>query len=89
MAKIDNELIAARAVDVRDAISRAVCHLRDHGQHIHRQDLSTLDHPVILVAHDLTPSDTALLRPSVVLGICTTQGGPTAHTAMRNRQETT
>ena len=85
IAKIDNELIAARAVDVRDAVSRAVRYLRDQGQHVHRQDLSTLNHPVILVARDLTPSDTALLRSSVVLGICTTQGGPTAHAAILAR----
>ncbi|MBV9231567.1 MAG: PTS-dependent dihydroxyacetone kinase phosphotransferase subunit DhaM, partial [Chloroflexi bacterium] len=85
LEKIDNELLAARAVDVRDAVSRAVYHLRDQGQNAPRQDLSTLDHPVILVARDLTPSDTALLRPTVVSGICTVQGGPTAHAAILAR----
>jgi phosphocarrier protein FPr len=85
MAKIENELIAVRAVDVRDAVGRAVYHLRDQGQNVRRQDLSTLDHRVILVARDLTPSDVTLLRPAVILGICTIQGGPIAHAAILAR----
>ena len=40
------------------------------------------DHPVILVADDLTPSDTAQLDPKRILGLCTASGGPTAHTAI-------
>ena len=39
----------------------------------------------ILIARDLTPSDTAQLRQELILGICTTQGGPTAHTAILAR----
>jgi len=80
---LDSPLLAARAVDVRDAVSRALQHLRD--QLIVKQDLSTLKQPVILLAEDLTPSDTAQLRPETVLGICTTQGGPTAHAAILAR----
>jgi multiphosphoryl transfer protein len=38
--------------------------------------------PVILIATDLTPSDTAKLDPTTVLGICTTSGSPTSHTAI-------
>ena len=38
--------------------------------------------PVILVADDLTPSDTAQLDPKRILGLCTASGGPTAHTAI-------
>src|SRR5204862_6446124 len=49
------------------------------------QDLTTLIQPVIPVARELTPSDTAHLQPSLVLGICTTQGGPTAHAAILAR----
>jgi phosphoenolpyruvate-protein phosphotransferase len=40
---------------------------------------------VILLARDLTPSDTAQLRPEYVLGIGTVQGGPTAHAAILAR----
>jgi phosphocarrier protein FPr len=80
---IDDPLIAGRAVDMRDAVSRAVKKLVDRLDS--KQDLSSLDQPVILVARDLTPSDTAQLRPEFVLGICTVQGGPTAHAAILAR----
>ncbi|TMC82415.1 MAG: HPr family phosphocarrier protein, partial [Chloroflexi bacterium] len=80
---LDNPLLAGRAVDVRDATSRALQHLS--GKAAPKQDLSSLNQPVILIAQDLTPSDTASLRPETVLGICTTQGGPTAHAAILAR----
>src|SRR6266571_1725629 len=80
---LDNPLLAGRAVDVRDATSRALRHLS--GQAAPKQDLSNLNQPVILIAQDLTPSDTASLRPETVLGICTTHGGPTAHAAILAR----
>lgn len=80
---LDNTLLAARAVDVRDAVNRALRHLRPSSAP--RQDLSALTQPSILVARDLTPSDTAQLHPSTILGICTTQGGPTAHAAILAR----
>ena len=83
---LEDTLLAARATDVRDAVSRAVRLLRgqDAGGEV-QQNLSALHQPVILVARELTPSDTALLRPDVVLGICTTLGGPTAHAAILAR----
>jgi phosphoenolpyruvate-protein phosphotransferase len=80
---IDDPLIAGRAVDMRDAIGRAVEKLVD--RLASKQDLSSLNQPVILIARDLTPSDTAQLRPEFVLGICTVQGGPTAHAAILAR----
>src|SRR6184192_4787488 len=63
--------------------SVALQHLSD--KVVQKQDLSALKQPVILLAQDLTPSDTASLRPETVLGICTTQGGPTAHAAILAR----
>jgi phosphoenolpyruvate-protein phosphotransferase/dihydroxyacetone kinase phosphotransfer subunit len=83
LAALDNPLLAARAVDIRDAVSRALRHLRPSASP--RQDLSTLTQPSILLARDLTPSDTAQLHPSTIVGICTTQGGPTAHAAILAR----
>ncbi len=79
----DDILVAGRAVDIRDVTSRVVQRLG--GQASSRQDFSALETPVILIARDLTPSDTAQLRREMVLGICTTQGGPTAHTAILAR----
>ncbi|GAC1423765.1 MAG: phosphoenolpyruvate--protein phosphotransferase [Ktedonobacteraceae bacterium] len=83
LEEFDDPLVAGRAVDIRDATSRVVQRLG--GQRPVRQNFGTLDTPVILIARDLTPSDTAQLRHEMVLGICTTQGGPTAHTAILAR----
>ena len=83
LASLDNPILAARAVDMRDAISRAIRQLG--GQKMPKQDLSALSLPVILIAEDLTPSDTAQLHPEFVLGICTVRGGPTAHAAILAR----
>jgi len=80
---VDDPLIAGRAVDMRDAIGRAVEKLGD--RLAPKLDLSSLNQPVILIAADLTPSDTAQLRPEFVLGICTVHGGPTAHAAILAR----
>jgi len=80
---IDDPLIAGRAVDMRDAVGRAVEKLEE--RLASKQDLSILKQPVILIARDLTPSDTAQLRPEFVLGICTVHGGPTAHAAILAR----
>jgi len=83
LEKVDDPLIAGRAVDMRDAVSRALKQLTD--QLAPGQVLSGLSQPVILLARDLTPSDTAQLRPEFVLGICTVLGGPTAHAAILAR----
>ena len=80
---LDSPLLAARAADVRDVVGRTLLHLS--GQVMQKQDFSKLQQPVILLADDLTPSDTALLKPETVLGICTVQGGPTAHAAILAR----
>ncbi len=79
----EDTLVAGRAMDIRDVTSRVVQRLG--GQAPSRQDFGTLDTPGILIARDLTPSETAQLRREMVLGICTTQGGPTAHTAILAR----
>lgn len=86
---LNDSLLAARAVDVRDAVSRAVQQLRPPGEIAEAQPAAStiraIGQPSILVARELLPSDTALLRPETVLGICTMQGGPTAHAAILAR----
>ena len=76
-------LLAARASDVRDAVNRAMAFARDEATT--SQALNALEHPCIVLARDLTPSDTAQFRSEFVLGICTVQGGPTAHAAILAR----
>ena len=44
------------------------------------------EEPSVLLAKDLAPADTALLDPSRVLALVTSQGGPTSHTAIIARR---
>lgn len=81
LAGLSDELLAARATDVRDVGSRVVRILM--GVETTGPDLP--DHPVILIANDLTPSDTVTLDPHRVLGFCTAVGGANGHTAILAR----
>ena len=73
-----NALIAERADDMNDVrlrLLRCIEGKEDKG-------LSSLKEPIVLVARDLLPSDTALLDPELVLAIVTEEGGATSHTAI-------
>lgn len=74
----DDPLLAARAMDLRDVGRRVLKHLAGA---IHDEPFIP-SQPVILVAEDLAPSDTASLDPSLILGLCTAGGGPTSHSAI-------
>lgn len=78
MADLDDPLLAARAADLRDVGERVLRLLAGD----EAAGASLPDHPIILIAHDLSPSDTAALDKDKVLGICTAAGGPTAHAAI-------
>jgi phosphoenolpyruvate-protein phosphotransferase len=78
LKKVDDPLIAERAVDLGDVGSRV---LRFLAPHIDEGPLLPAE-PVILVAEDLTPSDTAGLDPAYILGFCTASGGATSHSAI-------
>ncbi len=77
---LDNQYMQARAADVED-VGRRV--LQKYGV-LNCQSLE-LDRPSILVAADLSPSDTAQLDPALVLGICLELGGATSHSAILAR----
>ena len=79
MAALDDPLLAARAADIRDVVNRILKLLAGDGA---ANDVAWPDHPVVVIAHDLTPSDTATLDPKRVLGFATAVGGPTAHSAI-------
>ncbi|SHJ36387.1 phosphocarrier protein FPr [Malonomonas rubra DSM 5091] len=74
----NDSLLAARAMDLRDVGRRVLKHLA--GTISDEPFVPT--EPVILVAEDLTPSDTANLDPALILGLCTAGGGPTSHSAI-------
>ena len=78
LKQIENERLAERAADLHD-IGQRVLRLLAGAEHGAPR---LPDHAVILVADDLTPSDTAQLDPKRILGLCTASGGPTAHTAI-------
>lgn len=82
LAALGNPLLAARAADLRDVGRRVLGHL-DPALRGAAQTLP--DGPCILVAQDLSPSDTAALDTRRIAGIVTAQGGPTSHTAILTR----
>nr|WP_307760070.1 phosphoenolpyruvate--protein phosphotransferase [uncultured Peptostreptococcus sp.] len=78
---MDNAYMKERAADVKDVTGRVLRHILG----IKVIDLSSLKDEVVLVAHDLTPSDTATMDKSKVLGFLTDIGGRTSHTAIMSR----
>ncbi|HEU5099803.1 MAG TPA: phosphoenolpyruvate--protein phosphotransferase, partial [Roseiflexaceae bacterium] len=81
LAELSNALLAERANDIRDVGDRVLRLLT--GAHAAAPTLP--DEPVVIVAYDLTPSETVALDPRRVLGFCTAVGGPNAHTAILAR----
>lgn len=78
---MDNEYMRERAADIKDVTNRVLRHILG----IKVVDLAGLDEEVVLIAHDLTPSDTATMNKSMVLGFLTDIGGRTSHTAIMAR----
>ncbi|RNB88666.1 phosphoenolpyruvate--protein phosphotransferase [Brevibacillus nitrificans] len=78
---MDDAYLRERAADFKDLRGKLARRLLGVGD----VSLETLDRPVILVAHDLTPSQTARLNPKWVKGILTEIGGPTSHSAILAR----
>ena len=68
---MDNEYMRERAADIKDVTNRVLRHILG----IKVVDLSALSEEVILIAHDLTPSDTATMNKKMVLGFLTDIGG--------------
>lgn len=79
LAKLDDPVLAERAVDMRDVGQRV---LRRLGGAVDDEASLAPTEPFILIAEDLTPSDAASLDTNLVLGFCTASGGPTSHVAI-------
>ena len=77
--------LATRAADIRDVGSRVLSHLTGGGESRLAGLIAAQPEPVIVIAQDLSPSETAGLDPERVLAICTVGGGPNAHTAILAR----
>lgn len=78
---MDNEYMRERASDIKDVSNRILRNILG----VKFVDLSSLEEEVILIAHDLTPSDTATMNKEKVLGFLTNIGGRTSHTAIMAR----
>ena len=78
LSSISDVYLRERGTDVDDLTERLLRSLL--GEEGHR--LEQLAEPIVLFAHDLTPSETALLDPAMVLGFATDVGSRTSHTAI-------
>jgi phosphoenolpyruvate-protein phosphotransferase (PTS system enzyme I) len=78
LSKIDDPYLRERAMDIQDVTRRIVRNLQGKAP---KPTLSMAE-PHILVAHNLTPSDTATMNRNLVLGIATDLGSTTSHTAI-------
>ena len=81
MLELDDDYFRARAADMRDIGRRVIYALMGVTADVGRLPPK----PAIIIAEDLTPSDTVQFNPAHVLGLGTVRGGPTSHTAILAR----
>ncbi len=81
LESLDDEYLKERATDIRDIGSRFV----KNALGINIVSLSDINEEVILVAYDLTPSETAQINLDYVLGFACDIGGRTSHTSIMAR----
>lgn len=81
LSAIDDPYLRERVVDIEDVTRRVLRHLLGKES----QSIASHDKPHIIVAHNLTPSDTALMNRDLVLGFATEAGSKTSHTAIMAR----
>ena len=82
LSAVDDSYLSERAADIRDVIQRVLENLTGQSK---QYGLNDLTEPCIIVANDLTPSDTANLDSEKVLGFITEIGSKTSHTAILAR----
>ena len=81
LSEIDDVYLRERALDINDVARRVLQNLQGKAN----RSLSSVTTAHVLVAHNLTPSDTALLNRALVLGFATDVGSRTSHTAIMAR----
>ncbi len=79
-SQIDDDYLKERIADIRD-IGRRILH-NLYGE---EADFEKMDKKGVIIAHDLSPSDTAMIDREKVLAFVTEIGGPTSHTAILGR----
>lgn len=78
---MDNEYMKERAADIRDVTKRVMAHILG----VTISNPANITDEVIIIAEDLTPSDTAQLNRKFALGFTTDIGGRTSHSAIMAR----
>ncbi len=74
----DSRMLRDRVSDIWDLERRVLSHLLETT----REEIDHLEHEAVLIAHDLTPSQTAALDKTKIKAIATDAGGRTSHTAI-------
>jgi phosphotransferase system enzyme I (PtsI) len=77
-ASFDDAYLREREADVKDVAERVLINLQGIAHH----DLSEIKHDVIIIADDLTPSDTIHFNRRPIVGFATEVGGRTSHTSI-------
>ncbi|MFQ5465173.1 MAG: phosphoenolpyruvate--protein phosphotransferase [Thermodesulfobacteriota bacterium] len=80
-SRMDDEYFKERIFDIEHIVNRLIMNLmgRKH------ESISDLREPFIVVAHDISPTDTAQMKKDLVLGFLTEVGGRTSHSAIMSR----
>jgi len=78
---INDEYLKERTADIKDVGKRVLANLLGSP----REMLNKIEEPVVVIAHDLSPSETAMMRKDKIMGFATDIGGPTSHTAIMAR----
>lgn len=78
---MDNEYMKERAADIKDVSKRVLLHLLG----MENTSLAEIDKETVIIAEDLTPSDTAQLNLAYIKGFATDIGGRTSHSAIMAR----
>jgi len=78
LSALDNEYLGGRSADIRDVGRRVLSDMIGSK----RNGLSHIKEEVIIIAHDLSPSDTMMMRKENILAFATDMGGKASHTAI-------
>lgn len=77
-ASFEDDYLRERVADVKDVAERVLVNLQGIAHH----ELSEINHDVIIIADDLTPSDTVHFNRRPIVGFATEVGGRTSHTSI-------
>ncbi len=80
-SSMEDAYMKERAADIKDVTTRLIKNILG----VPIKDLSLINEEVVIIAHDLTPSETSQLNPQFVKGFATEIGGRTSHSAIMAR----